>query len=97
MKDLVKGLETRWILRIDQSKSCIHCGALLRSKGGKDQVKIQWDNPFMRACGHEWGDIEGKIELQEFPYWQEDFEAFLGAKKLWEWENVEWLKKVGYL
>ena len=97
MKDKVKGLETRWILRIDQSKPCIHCGACLRSKGGRDQVKIQWDNPFMRACEHEWSDMEGKIELQEFPYWQEDFDAFLGAKKLWEWENVEWLKKVGYV
>lgn len=97
MKDLVKGLETRWILRIDQSRKCVHCGGLLRSKGGKDQVKIEWNNPFMRACNHEWGELEGRIELQEFPYWQEDFDAFLGAKKLWEWENMEMLKKVGYL
>ncbi|MEK9194670.1 MAG: hypothetical protein AAB884_02560 [Patescibacteria group bacterium] len=97
MKDRVKGLETRWILRIDQARPCIHCGARLRSKGGKDQVKIQWNNPFMRSCQHEWADMEGKIELQEFPYWEDDFAAFLGAKKLWEWENIDWLKKVGYL
>lgn len=97
MRDKIKGLETRWILRIDQSKPCIHCGARLRSKGGRDQVKIQWDNPFMRACGHEWGEMEGKIDLQEFPYWTDDFEAFLGAKRLWEWENIDWLKKVAYL
>ena len=51
----------------------------------------------MESCAHEWGPMQGKIELREFPYWQEDFEAFLGAKKLWEWENVDWLKKVGYL
>ncbi|MEK7465313.1 MAG: hypothetical protein AAB631_00890 [Patescibacteria group bacterium] len=97
MKDSVKGLETRWILRIDQDRRCVHCGATLRSKGGKHQVKTQRGNPFMQACTHEWGQTEGRIELQEFPYWKEDFEAFLGAKKLWEWENVEWLKKVGYL
>lgn len=97
MRDIVKGLETRWILRIDQSRKCLHCGALLRSKGGRDQIKIEWGNPFMRACTHEWGELEGWIELQEFPYWHEDFEAFLGAKKLWEWENVEMLKQVGYL
>ena len=51
----------------------------------------------MKTCEHVWGEIEGHVELREFPYWQEDFEAFLGAKKLWEWENVDWLKKVGYL
>jgi hypothetical protein len=97
MKDKVNGLETRWILRIDQSRPCMICGARLRSKGGKDQVKIQWGNPFMKACEHAWGEMEGKIDLQEFPYWQDDFEAFVGAKKLWEWENVEWLKKAGYV
>jgi len=97
MKEEVKGLETRWILRIDQSRSCLHCGAILRSKGGRDKIKTQWGNAFMTACNHEWGELQGRIELQEFPYWHEDYQAFLGAKKLWEWENVEWLKKVGYL
>ena len=97
MKEQVKNLETRWILRIDQSKKCFHCGAILRSKGGKDQVKVDWGNPFQKACVHEWGPLEGRIELKEFPYWQDDFAAFLGAKKLWEWENIDWLKQVGYL
>ncbi len=97
MKDAIKGLETRWILRIDQDRRCIHCGAILRTKGGTAKVKVQWGNPFMQACTHEWGPLEGRIELQEFPYWKDDFEAFLGAKKLWEWENVDWLKKAGYL
>ncbi len=97
MKDVVKELETRWILRIDQHRNCLHCGAILRSKGGRDKIRTDRGNPFMRTCVHEWGPMEGEIELREFPYWQEDFEAFLGAKKLWEWENVDWLKKVGYL
>lgn len=97
MKDEIKGLETRWILRIDQDQRCIHCGAILRSKGGKAQVTTHRGNPFMQACMHEWGPLEGRIEFQEFPYWQEDFDAFLGAKKLWEWEHMDWLKKVGYL
>jgi len=97
MKDVVKNLETRWILRIDQSRSCIHCGAILRSKGGKDKIRTDRNNPFMAACVHEWGPVEGEVELREFPYWQDDFEAFLGAKKLWEWENAEWLRKIGYL
>ncbi len=97
MKDLVKGLETRWILRIDQNKQCVHCGAILRSKGGKNKILTDRGNPFMESCSHEWGPLEGKIELREFPYWQDDFEAFLGAKKLWEWENSDWLKKIGYL
>ena len=97
MKDVIKGLETRWNLRIDQHRRCLHCGAILRSKGGRDKIRTDKGNPFMENCIHEWGEVEGKIELKEFPYWQEDFEAFLGAKKLWEWENVDWLKKVGYL
>ncbi len=97
MKDTMKELETRWILRIDQSRDCIHCGATLRSKGGRDKIRTDKGNPFMESCVHEWGPVTGKIELREFPYWQEDFEAFLGAKKLWEWENADWLKKVGYL
>ncbi len=97
MRGEVKGLETRWILRIDQSRPCVKCGALLRSKGGRDSVKTVWNDPRQRGCTHEWGSLHGHIELQEFPHWEDDFTAFLGAKKLWEWENVEILKKVGYL
>lgn len=95
-KDL-PNIQTRWILRIDQSQPCIHCGALLRSKGGRQKVRIHWGNSFMRACKHEWGPMEGYIELKEFPAWEGDFKAFLGAKQLWEWENEEILRKIGYL
>jgi len=97
MRDAVKGLETRWILRIDQGRVCKRCGSRLRSKGGKDQVKVQWNNGFAKTCVHEWGPMEGQIELKESPEWEDDFHAFLGAKKLWEWENASWLKEIGYL
>lgn len=97
MEQVAPGLETRWILRIDQNRPCIYCGAILRNKGGKPQVKTQFGNPFMRACRHEWGTMEGKIELKEFPDWHNDFHAFLGAKKLWEWEHEEILREIGYL
>src|SRR3989344_1219224 len=95
LKDQIKGLTTRWILRIDQSQPCVKCGALLRSKGGREKIKIDWKNPSMKLCAHEWDAMQGYIELQEFPYWEPDYHAFLGAKKLWEWENDEWLKKAG--
>jgi hypothetical protein len=97
MKDQVKGLETRWILRIDQVRTCKKCKATMRSKGGRD--KIRYDKNGRTAaekCEHDWGPMTGLVEIQEFPYWHEDFHAFLGAKRLWEWENEYWLKKIGY-
>jgi hypothetical protein len=97
LKGELKELATRWILRIDQAQRCLRCSAKRRTKGGREKVKIDWRNPLQKNCEHVWGEMEGDIELVEFPYWQKDFEGFLGAKKLWEWENEEWLKKVGYL
>ncbi len=97
VKSDVPELETRWILRIDQSQPCIHCGALLRSKGGRPQVKTKPGNAFMRACKHEWGPMRGFVEIKEFPSPRGDFEAFLGAKRLWEWENEDILREIGYL
>ncbi|MBI3638370.1 hypothetical protein HY227_01340 [Candidatus Wolfebacteria bacterium] len=96
-----KNLQTRWILRIDQIQKCLNnCGATLRTKGGRQKLKLPWGNGNgvkAKNCEHQWSEMKGDIELQEFPYWQEDFKAFLGAKKLWEWENDYWLKQVGYL
>lgn len=89
-------LETRWILRIDQIKTCLKCGAALRSKGGNDKIRKN-SSPLCADNQHEWSELTGLIELKEFPFWQEDFQAFLSAKKLWEWENEFWLKKIGYL
>ncbi len=95
MKDRVDGLETRWILRIDQDQVCLKCKSTRRTKGGTEKIRLA-RNLKAKTCVHEWGPMEGRVELQEFPYWHEDFQAFLGAKKLWEWENDYWLKKVGY-
>jgi hypothetical protein len=97
LKGQFKNLQTRWILKIDQIQRCAKCGARKRVKGGREKILIDWKIRAQKTCEHEWGTLMGDIELQEFPYWQNDFEAFLGAKKLWEWENDSWLKKVGYL
>lgn len=94
-------LQSRWILRIDQIKKCFKCGATLRSKGGRDKIRPlrAANKKALPMCEeeHQWSDLTGEIELQEFPYWQNDFKAFLAAKKLWEWENEYWLKQAGYL
>lgn len=97
MKEKIPNLETRWILRIDQAKPCLKCSSRLRMKGGRPMIKKDWNDPRSTGCAHEWGLMSGFVELAEFPHWENDFAAFLGAKKLWEWENEEWLKKAGYL
>jgi hypothetical protein len=97
MRDKVPDLETRWILRIDQVQKCGLCGSSLRTKGGRAKVMTKNWNPYTRVCKHEWGPMEGIIELKEFPDWQEDYHAFLGAKRLWEWEYYDTLKEIGYL
>ena len=105
LKDQFKNLQTRWIMRIYQIRTCKLCASTLRSKGGRDKIRKPYPQPYgwkdcldKEGCGkHEWMELKGVVELKEFPYWQEDFQAFLGAKKLWEWENEYWLKQVGYL
>lgn len=89
-------LETRWILRIDQIKKCLQCGSTMRPKGGRNKIRRGKKSP-CPEIEHQWSDLTGMVELQEFPFWKEDFEAFLGAKKLWEWENMYWLKQSKYL
>lgn len=98
MESLVSELRTRWILRIDQDQACQWCGAVLRKKGGRDVVRSNGGNwqDVQNCSSHIWGPMRGHVEIREFPNWENDFQAFLGAKKLWEWENEEWLKKVGY-
>jgi hypothetical protein len=100
IKDL-KNIQTRWILRVDQVKVCLKCGAVLREKGGREKIRLPYRNGAYdekaKNCKHEWSPAQGQIELKEFPYWQSDYQAFLGAKKLWEWENDYWLKQIGYL
>tara|TARA_Y100000310_G_scaffold249760_1_gene255849 strand:- start:574 stop:1347 length:774 start_codon:yes stop_codon:yes gene_type:complete len=95
------GLQTRWILRIDQFKTCNNCRSTFRSKGGRDKVRKPYPKPKnWESCPeeqHDWSPLTGFVELKEFPYWQNDFKAFMGAKILWEWENEYWLKRIGYL
>lgn len=96
----LKNLQTRWILRIDQIKTCLNCSATLRQKGGRDKIRSAKFNNGVKSCAegeHEWSELKGVVELKEFPFWRGDFEAFLSAKKLWEWENEYWLKQIGYL
>lgn len=94
-------LETRWILRIDQVHDCKKCNSTMRPKGGRNKIRKNWQpGNWNVACPedqHEWNNLKGVIEIKEFPHWQEDFQAFLSAKKLWEWENEYWLRQVGYL
>lgn len=102
LENEIPRLETRWILRIDQHRVCSLCGALLRSKGGVNKVRPQWNGSktdYARSmqCQHQWSSPVGDIELKEFPHWKDDFRAFLGAKALWEWEHEDVLKKIGYL
>ena len=102
MEKQLPNLQTRWILRIDQNKTCFKCGATLRAKGGREKIRLPWSknsgySESAKNCEHQWSELKGEIELKEFPYWQDDFKAFLGAKKLWEWENDYWLKQAGYL
>jgi hypothetical protein len=88
--------ETRWILRVDQVAECFRCAATKRLKGGREKIKRGSLFP-CRTDSHDWGPVTGVVELKEFPDWENDYVAFLGAKKLWEWENEDWLKKAGYL
>jgi len=99
LQEELRGLQTRWILRVDQNQICNLCGATRREKGGRIKIKAPYPNNGIdyRTCDHDWSDVRGVIELKEFPYWQDDYQAFLGAKKLWEWDNITKLKKIGYL
>mgnify|MGYP001605685842 CR=1 FL=1 len=95
---LPRDIETRWILRIDQHRVCKTCGSKLREKGGRSKVRKGKTNgnPECSDEEHAWGDIEGDVELREFPYYYQDIKAFLAAKTLWEWENNYWLRQIGY-
>lgn len=95
---LPKDIETRWILRINQHRICKKCGANLRDKGGRIKIRNRKGNGHIPCpeSEHEWGEIEGEIELKEFPYMYKDIKAFIAAKILWEWENDYWLRQIGY-
>ena len=80
---------TRWILRLDQSKRCLKCPAILRDKGGREKIRGEKEK-----CEHEWGPMTGAVEIKELNTFDSDIKAFLACKSLWEWENEYWLKKI---
>jgi hypothetical protein len=84
----------RWILRLDQSRSCIRgCGSKMREKGGN--IKIRPAKGVAAArCPHVWGELLGEVELRELPDIEKDTQAFLASKTLWEWENDYWLRQI---
>jgi len=86
-------IETRWILRVDQAFTCRKCGAKKRLKGGRETIRGGDNNA---NCEHSWGELLGEWEIKELTDFENDFGAFLAAKKLWEWENKYWLKQIGY-
>ncbi|MBI1984897.1 MAG: hypothetical protein HYS60_02175 [Candidatus Wildermuthbacteria bacterium] len=79
----------RGIVRIDQYQACLGCFAKQRQKGRKETVS--GGNP---ACNHQWSQAKGEIEFRELPDHQEDFEAFLAAKEVWEWYYRDMLKRI---
>lgn len=79
----------RWVLRLDQARQCLRCSAKLRIKGGAPKVRDA-----KNGCEHVWGPMLGEFELKELPHFEKDRDAFLAAKKLWEWENEYWLRQV---
>jgi len=89
---LVREVEKRYILRLNQKRICEKCGAVLKLR--KMGSKIEGGEAF---CDHRFGEIIGEWELKEFDNLEEDFKAFLGCKTLWEWEYRDYLKEMGYL
>jgi hypothetical protein len=87
-----KDIEKRYILRISQVRICNKCGAKKLLRGMGDEITGGDPN-----CEHEFGEILGEWELKEFENHEEDFEAFLSCKKLWEWEYKDYLEEIGYL
>ena len=81
--------ETRWILRIDQAKECLKCGAKMREKGGN--IKVRGG---LNDCSHSWAPLKGEIELKELNDYETDIKAFLACKTLWEWEHQNWVKQI---
>lgn len=79
----------RWVLRIDQAKQCLKCGAKMREKGGNVKIRGGTSN-----CQHSFGELTGEIELKELDDFEKDLKAFLACKNLWEWEYDFWVKKI---
>lgn len=81
--------ETRWILRIDQYEECKGCLAKRKRKDRRERVSggNQW-------CNHQWSLPMGEAEFLELEGYEEDLEAFLAAKEVWEWYHRAILRRV---
>ena len=90
-KGVAKKLQasTRWILRIDQYEECKGCFAKKKEKDGKVRISEgkEW-------CNHQWSLPTGEAEFLELKGYEEDLQAFLAAKEVWEWYHRSFLKKV---
>lgn len=97
--ELPDDIGTRWILRVNQHQICRRCCATLRKKGGREKIRNgkNGNKVFCSEAEHEWGELQGEVELREFPYLYHDVKAFVAAKILWEWEHSYWLRQIGYL
>lgn len=79
----------RWILRVEQYEECLLCGAKKRKKSGKEVIK--GGNPF---CQHQFGKEIGIFEFKELKDFENDIQAFLSAKELWEWYHRDFLRQI---
>ena len=92
-------IETRWILRLDQIQFCDACKGTRRVKGGREKIKRNYDKGGTKLCSprsHLWSPITGIAQIREMEDWKSDYEAFVAAKRLWEWDNEELLGKISY-
>ena len=80
---------TRWILRVDQHQECLGCMAQRRDKDGTSRV-----TKGKKSCNHQWSSPKADIEFKELDGYEQDLEAFLAAKQVWEWYNKKILKKI---
>jgi len=82
-------VQTRWILRIDQYQKCELCKIKKRTKEKKAKKKAGMEN-----CNHQFGQVKGEYEFKELDNQERDIEAFLAAKKIWEWLNQRILARI---
>ena len=101
-------LQTRWILRIDQNRICLKCGSILRSKGGRDKIRIPKfplkadSSPadkmalIMKNVNIIGPRLKAKLSLKN-SLLAGRLQSVFRRKKLWEWENKYWLKQANFL
>lgn len=82
-------VETRWILRVDQYQKCEICPKKKRTKENGMRKMNNTGN-----CNHKWGPVQGQFEFKELDNQERDIEAFLAARKIWEWQNQKFLSKI---